>query len=139
MKRIFWLLSQKKMWFMALAAVLLLMAAAPASQAAAQPQGTYHHVRWGETLSEIAHRYGVPMHAVLRANPQITNPDRIYAGTRIYIPARMGQCRFHHYVTRGQTLSQISRQYNVPIHMLMSANGLQNPDLIYAGSRLCIP
>lgn len=44
-------------------------------------------VRPFDTLARIAARYGVSIHAILRANPRITNPDRIYVGQRIIIPA----------------------------------------------------
>ncbi len=44
-------------------------------------------MRRGDTLAKIAARFGVTVAEVLRANPQITNPDRIYIGQRITIPA----------------------------------------------------
>lgn len=130
---------KNRVWLVVLAALLLLLVVAPASKVEARGHGVYHHVRYGEYLSEIAFRYGVPIHAILQVNPQITNPDLIFAGSKILIPARQGACRFHHYVSRGQTLSQISRHYGVPVHVLVHANHLHSPDLIYAGSRLCVP
>jgi LysM repeat protein len=47
--------------------------------------GFYYTVRWGDTLSGIAWRFGVNMWAIVRAN-RIANPNCIYAGTRLYIP-----------------------------------------------------
>jgi LysM repeat protein len=43
-------------------------------------------VKKGDTLARIAQRYGVTVQAILRANPAIRNPDRIYIGQRIVIP-----------------------------------------------------
>jgi predicted chitinase len=43
-------------------------------------------VRAGDTLSRIAQRQGVPLNALRRANPQITNIDRIFPGQRLNIP-----------------------------------------------------
>jgi LysM repeat protein len=40
----------------------------------------------GDTLSEIAERYGVSVLAILEENPTITDPRTIYAGMVIYIP-----------------------------------------------------
>ncbi|MCS6843982.1 MAG: LysM peptidoglycan-binding domain-containing protein [Caldilineales bacterium] len=45
-----------------------------------------HVVRAGETLSSIAARYGVSASALARANG-ISNPNRIYVGQRLRIPA----------------------------------------------------
>lgn len=59
-------------------------AAAPA--AAAPLASTTYTVRAGDTLAKIAARFGVSVQAILAANPQITNPDRIYVGQRITIP-----------------------------------------------------
>jgi LysM repeat protein len=47
--------------------------------------GRYYIVRWGDTLSGIAWRFRVNMWAIVRAN-RIANPNRIYAGQRLYIP-----------------------------------------------------
>ena len=43
-------------------------------------------VRPGDTLSEIAERFGVSLDALIAANPQITDPDRIFPGQVIVIP-----------------------------------------------------
>jgi LysM domain/D-alanyl-D-alanine carboxypeptidase len=44
-------------------------------------------VRAGDTMILIAKRHGVTLQALLAANPQITNPDRIQVGQNITIPA----------------------------------------------------
>lgn len=45
-------------------------------------------VRPGDTLFIIATRFGVSVESILRANPQITNPNLIFAGQIINIPVR---------------------------------------------------
>ncbi len=45
---------------------------------------TVYHVQRGDTLSKIAHRYGVDAHALARANG-IINPNVIYRGQRLCI------------------------------------------------------
>jgi LysM repeat protein len=42
-------------------------------------------------------------------------------------------------VQRGDTLFLISVRFNVSVQAIMSANGLTNPNLIFAGQRLVIP
>lgn len=51
---------------------------------------TTYTVRQGDTLAKIAARFGVTVAAILKANPQITNPDHIYVGQRITIPGTGG-------------------------------------------------
>jgi LysM repeat protein len=46
----------------------------------------YHYVQWGQTLSGIAWHYGTTIQSILYANPSITNPNLIYAGSTLCIP-----------------------------------------------------
>jgi LysM repeat protein len=130
-----------------------------AAQAAANPApveapqnsygcSTYHYVRYGQTLSQIAASYGVSVQAVMQANG-IYNPNHIYAGQKLCIPGGGGypdypdhpggNCYTYHYVRHGQTLSGIAAYYGVSVHALMAANGIHNPNHIYSGQKLCIP
>jgi hypothetical protein len=43
-------------------------------------------VLWGQTLSGIAWYYGTTIQAIMYANPSITNPNLIYAGSTLCIP-----------------------------------------------------
>ncbi|HHW13842.1 MAG TPA: SafA/ExsA family spore coat assembly protein [Firmicutes bacterium] len=43
-------------------------------------------VQPGDTLWKLSRRYGVPLEAIIRANPQIPNPDLIYPGQKVRIP-----------------------------------------------------
>src|SRR5512139_801279 len=49
------------------------------------PCGTYYTIRWGDTLSSIAARYGTTLWAIMSAN-NILNANYIYAGMILYIP-----------------------------------------------------
>jgi spore coat assembly protein SafA len=50
-----------------------------------RPENTYI-VKKGDTLWDIAQRFGVSLQELLKANPQIKNPDLIYPGQEIRIP-----------------------------------------------------
>lgn len=44
----------------------------------------------GDTLSDIAAKHQVTVREILRANPQIIDPDRIMVGGRLNVPAAVG-------------------------------------------------
>ena len=48
---------------------------------------TRHTVSRGDTLYSIARRYDVSLQRLIAANPQIANPNRIYPGQVVVIPA----------------------------------------------------
>jgi len=150
MKKLQHSLSRYKMvWIILLCVVALLLLSAATSQAAPSSVcGDYHYVQRGETLYSLSMQYGVSIPALMRANPAIGNPNRIYAGTYLYIPCGPsgpgepgvgGPCSHMHYVNRGQTLGEIALFYRVNPYTVAQANGIQNLDLIYAGEYLCIP
>ena len=44
-------------------------------------------VKSGDTLSAIAQRHQTTLSSLLRLNPDIDNPDRIFPGQRLKLPA----------------------------------------------------
>lgn len=92
-------------------------------------------VERGDTLSGIAARHGVSLSALLAANPQISNPDRIDIGQRIQLPASERQTT----VKPGDTLGQIAARYGVSVEALARANNIDNPNLIFPGDVLRVP
>lgn len=59
------------------------MSAAPAAQAVNQP--AYHTVTKGQTMWGLAQRYGVSLNELIALNPQIKNPNLIYAGQKVRV------------------------------------------------------
>lgn len=53
--------------------------------------GMYHKVKEGETLTKIAQKLGTTVEALLHANPKITDPNKIYIGQKIRLPAKTGR------------------------------------------------
>ncbi len=109
--------------------------------------GFYHVVRYGETLSQIAQYYGVPAWHIMEHNRQIRSPHLIYAGYSIWIPTYVGGtgggyagiCNRYHPVRYGDSLFGIAYYYGVNLHAIVAANGIVDPDYIYAGTSLYIP
>jgi LysM repeat protein len=60
---------------------------APAPNPQPSACNVYYTIKWGDTLSGIAARYGVSMYAVMQAN-HIFNANFIYAGMIILIPCK---------------------------------------------------
>jgi len=106
----------------------------------------HHRVAAGENLLGIAARYGTTANAIARGN-NIPNPNVIYAGQRLVIPAapsassssaapRSAGCTYR--IARGDSLFRIASQHGTTVQHLMSANGLSS-SLIWAGSTLQVP
>ena len=115
-------------------AALLLTAWLPLSATAASVT-----VRSGETLSDIADRYGVSVGTLMRMNG-IRNPDLVEAGSRLQVPGptvKAGAGR--HRVKSGETLSSIAGQYRVSGRDLMALNNLRNANHVEVGQTLRLP
>ncbi len=52
----------------------------------ASPSQKTYTVKEGDTLWGIANAHGVSLDAIIKANPQIENPNLIYAGQKVIIP-----------------------------------------------------
>lgn len=93
-----------------------------------------HVVSAGETLWQLAVRYGTDVNAIQQIN-QLPDPNRLLIGQAILIPSypRM------HTVVPGETLAAIAARYEIDVDEIANANQLSNPSLIYPGMQLVIP
>lgn len=119
-------------------------AAAPAP---ALPTAPYT-VKSGETLSEIADRFGTSTERLIQLNG-ISDPNLVMAGTRLAIPGRPssrpsgsgsrtagGSRPQHHVVQPGENLSTIADRYGMSADRLIAINNISDPDLVWSGARL---
>ncbi len=123
-------------------------APAPTSPASVPVGGeTIHVVQRGETLARIAARYGVTVKQIADLN-NITNPNLIYTGQKLRIPApstvatpAAGQTSgTRTYTVRaGDTLVSIATRFGVTVQAIQQLNNLPSPDQIYTGQVLKIP
>ncbi|HEU4682245.1 MAG TPA: LysM peptidoglycan-binding domain-containing protein, partial [Gemmatimonadales bacterium] len=117
---------------------------------------TFHRVKRGETISELADEYGVSQRELLDWN-RLDRKGRIRAGQRIRVsppdarpasppppqeatpqeatPQESTGARTH-IVRRGETLKGLARRYGVSIQALRTANGLAERETLKAGVAL---
>lgn len=92
----------------------------------------------GNTLSGIAVRYSTTVERLVELN-NIANPNLIYAGSTLLVPASGERKQRIVYVVRpGDTLSEIAFRYQTTVAEIMLLNNISNPNLIYPGQILYI-
>lgn len=114
--------------------------------------GAAYTVRSGDTLSELADRYGVSVSALADAN-SIRNPNYIVVGQVLTIPGHSGGSSAQgpskpsssgggeattHVVGAGESLTTIAKRYGLSAQQLARANGITDVNKVWAGSLLRI-
>ena len=96
-----------------------------------------HRVRPGDTLSQIARRYGTSVRALMALNRLPS--DQIFAGETLVVGPGSPQVSSDggYRVQWGDTLSHIARMFGLGIRELMELNGLRN-SRIYTGQVLIV-
>lgn len=107
-----------------------------ASAAALASAAQTYTVRRGDTLSEIAARFGTTVNELVRLN-NIADPDRIYEGDRLIIRAGTGDGNTYT-VQRGDTLSEIAARFGTTVSELVRLNNIADRDRIYPGQVLIL-
>ena len=92
-------------------------------------------VKQGDTLSEIALKYGTTVNSLVSLN-NISNPNLIYVGQVLKIGPSGGTTTLTYTVQSGDTLSSIALKYNTTVSYLAKLNGITDINLIYVGQVL---
>ncbi len=96
-------------------------------------------VKPGDTLSDIAARYGISVGALMRMNG-IRNADHVEVGQRLQVPGpRLVAGSGRHKVQSGDTLSVIALRYRVSERDLIALNNLPSADHVELGATLKLP
>jgi len=111
-----------------------------------------HIVGKNETLAGVCRYYNINTTTLLKVNN--LKSSKLAAGSRLRIPFRTIQYRILpegvdtkiaageelilHTVKKGETISKISRQYQVPVELIVSWNGLSSAHKISIGQQLAL-
>lgn len=97
----------------------------------------------GDTLSALAAKYKTTVSKLVQLN-HIKNANLIYAGNTLLVPMNSSNSNdtenetIIYIVKRGDTLSQIARNYQTTVKNIAKQNNIQNVNLIYPGQKLTI-
>lgn len=115
------------------------------------PPGVYT-VQQGDTLVDIAKRYGLDLYVLMAVN-QITDPTLLYVGQELTLPSpEVGLqsatplpanlprgTKIQHWVLPGETLQSIAAAYNSTVEAIIEASEITDPNKIQAGQYLTVP
>lgn len=96
-----------------------------------------HKVRAGDTLWDIARRYGTTTH-ILRQLNGLSRTSRIYPGQVLTVNGDDTPQFVFYQVRRGDSLSDIARKHRTSIARILATNDLTDPDNIQVGQVLRI-
>ncbi|SHF25550.1 spore coat assembly protein SafA [Caldanaerobius fijiensis DSM 17918] len=113
------------------------------------PCKTYYTVKPGDSMWTIANMFGIPLDCLIKANPHIPDPSKIYPGQVLCIPAYCPpaphppapcQCQTYYTVKAGDSMWSIAKKFGISLDALIKANPqIPDPSKIYPGQILCIP
>lgn len=92
-----------------------------------------HVVKAGESLYQIASRYGVSVNRIVEDNG-ISDPGRLVVGQALLIRKETTQ----YIVQPGDTIYAIADRFGIPVEQLLEANDLGYDAIIYPGDALDI-
>ncbi len=108
--------------------------------------GMLHKVKKGETLSQIARKYDVPMKSIAQTN-SLVSLDRLQIGEKLVIPigtkpvnATENSGGTWYVVKDGDSLYGIARKHNIKDwKKLQRINGISKPKRLRIGQKIFIP
>lgn len=99
------------------------------------PSGQTYYVARGDTLRKIAAKFGTTVAVLIQMNPNISNPNVIYVGQAISVPAGAST----YVVQSGDTLRKIAAKFGTTVDVLLKLNPkISNPNVIYVGQVITV-
>ncbi len=106
----------------------------------------FYVIQEGDTVSELAERFGISVQAIKDVNPTIVL-DHIAVGQRLAMPEvpeilaveEETPEGLYHAVQKGETLREIASLYGVEVIRIVTINQLASPDRLAIGQKLKLP
>lgn len=92
----------------------------------------------GELLEDIAHKYNTSIKVLENLN-NIYDETVIRQNMDLVVPSEEKEYFNYYTVSKGDTLYQIGRKYNINPELLAALNGLNMDDYIYPDEQILIP
>ncbi len=105
------------------------------TKSTAKSQDKTYKVRSGDTLWDIARKYGTTTSAIRKING-LGRSSRIYPGQKLKVSTNVKYVI--HKVRRGETLSAIANKYRTSIARIRANNNIDNPNRLGIGAELKI-
>lgn len=129
-----------RLFLVSLVIILSLALYVPVAAQDGEQDEPYYIVQAGDSLWEIAARFGITVEELQQAN-NIGDPGQVVIGARLVIPGLSGVNGQLDTVTvfYGETLRNLSRRYGSSEKTLARLNRLVSPAELYAGATLIVP
>ncbi|MGE5590901.1 MAG: LysM peptidoglycan-binding domain-containing protein [Bacillota bacterium] len=102
------------------------------------PVGFLYTVQPGDTLYNLATRYGVTVESILEVNPGV-DPENLQVGRILRIPAPGAVTYIRYTVNPGDTLWLLGQRFGVDWRRLARINRIMDPNNLMIGMTLLIP
>lgn len=124
-----------------LIAGLLLNPYSAGTVAAAASCGDTYTIQKGDYLSKIAKNCGITYDAILKANPEIKDPNKVYPGQVIRIKASATlPTTVDYIVVKGDTLGSIATRFGTTVAKIQALNPeIKDASKIYVGQKIKLP
>ncbi len=96
---------------------------------------TQYSVAPGDTLQELAQRFGISTDTLVWANA-LSDPDRLSPGQELTVLPVSGVV---HVVSEGESVAGLAERYGINPQTLIRANGLVEPYALHVNDRLVVP
>ncbi len=90
----------------------------------------------GDTLFDISQKFNISINHIKELNPDVVS-ESLQLGEKIKVD--IGGNRDYHIVEKGETLWEISNQYNYALNTIIKTNMLDNPSYLVPGEIIILP
>ncbi len=99
--------------------------------------GTTITIQKGDTLTKLAEENNLTIREIMDAN-NIFDANQLKQGQTLKLPIKESDYKIHT-VKKGESITEISKIYNLKKEELIELNNITSPDSIYVGQKLSIP